>query len=144
MIEHLTDKPATVFGNSSGAIVALEIHIHYPERFQKVVAHEPPIVLLLPDAAKRLAFFDEVYNTYRKDGIPKAMRQFASVIAGKGDQQLIERYMTQQANEHTRANVTCWIEHELCKYPRVGLDLDTLAVDTRHLVLAWGRDSQDP
>jgi pimeloyl-ACP methyl ester carboxylesterase len=97
----------TVFGNSAGAIVALEIHIHYPERFQKVVAHEPPIVLLLPDTAKRLAFFDEVYNTYRKDGIPKAMRQFASVIAGKGDQQLIKRYMTQQANEHTRANVTC-------------------------------------
>jgi hypothetical protein len=35
-----------------------------------VVAHEPPAVLLLPNAAKWLAFFDGVYTTYRKDGIP--------------------------------------------------------------------------
>ena len=89
MIEHLTDKPAIIFGNSSGAIVALEILIQYPKRVQMVVAHEPPVISLLPDAAKWLAFFDEVYDTYRKDGIPKAMRQFASGIAGKGDQQHI-------------------------------------------------------
>ena len=83
MIEHLTDKPAIIFGNSSGAIIALEILIQYPKRVQMVVAHEPPVISLLPDAAKWLAFFDEVYDTYRKDGIPKAMRQFASGIAGK-------------------------------------------------------------
>ena len=37
LIEHLTDKPATVFGNSSGAIVALEVLIHAPKRLQTVV-----------------------------------------------------------------------------------------------------------
>ena len=36
------------------------------------------------------------------------------------------------------------MEHELRKYPRVGLDLETLAAHTRQLVLAWGRNSQDP
>src|SRR6266496_3177398 len=60
-IEELTDKPAIVFGNSSGAIVALEVLIRYPERVDTVVAHEPPLVNLLPDAAKWIAFFDEVY-----------------------------------------------------------------------------------
>jgi len=52
LIEELTDKPAIVFGNSSGAIVALEVLIRYPERVDTVVAYEPPVVNLLPDATK--------------------------------------------------------------------------------------------
>ncbi len=115
---------------------------HYPERVQTVVAHEPPAVSLLPDAAKWWAFFDGIYDTYRKDGIPKAMHQFASRIA-KEDRQLMERYMTKQANEYTMANVTYWMEHELRQYPRVELDLDALAAHARQLVLAGGRDAQD-
>src|SRR5215469_16785206 len=42
LLEHLADRPATVFGNSSGAIVALEIISHYPEQVQTVVANAPP------------------------------------------------------------------------------------------------------
>jgi acetyltransferase/esterase len=143
LIEHLTDKPAIVFGNSSGAIVALEVLIHFPKRVQTVVAHEPPAVSLLPDAAKWWAFFDGIYDTYRKDGIPKAMHQFASRIAGKGDHQLIERYMTKQANEYTMANAAYWMEHELRQYPRVELDLNALAAHASQLVLAGGYESQD-
>src|SRR5260370_9150269 len=85
LIEHLTDQPATVFGNSSGAIVALEVLTQYPERVQTVVAHEPPVVLLLPDAAKWLAFFDGIYDTYRKDGVPKAMPHLRDFVVVTGD-----------------------------------------------------------
>src|SRR5579859_3855640 len=87
LIEHLTDQPATVFGNSSGGIVALEVISHTSAQVRTVVAHEPPAVLLLPDAAKWLAFFDGVYATYRSDGIPKAMQQFASGTLGNIDRQ---------------------------------------------------------
>src|SRR5215467_13670186 len=58
LIEHLTDQPAIVFGNSSGALVALEVLIQSAEQVQTIVAHEPPAVSLLPDAAKWWAFFD--------------------------------------------------------------------------------------
>jgi pimeloyl-ACP methyl ester carboxylesterase len=143
LIEHLTDQPATVFGNSSGAVVALEVLIQAPERVQMVVAHEPPAVLLLPDAASWLAFFDGVYDIYREDGVPKAMRLFASSIVGKEDHQLIERYMTKHANEYTLTNATYWMEHELRQYPRVELDLDALAAHARQLVPVCGRDSHD-
>ncbi len=143
LIEHLTDKPATVFGNSSGAIVALEVLAHYPEQVQTVVAHEPPAVLLLPDAAKWLAFFDGVYDTYQESGIPKAMHQFASRIVGSEDHQVIEHSMTKQANEYTMTNAAYWMEHELRQYPRFELDLDALAAHTRRLMLACGRDSQN-
>src|SRR5260370_15904811 len=47
LIKHLTDQPTTVFGSSSGAIVALEVISHSPERVRTVAAHEPPAVSLL-------------------------------------------------------------------------------------------------
>src|SRR6266567_6310863 len=78
LIEHLTGQPAIVFGNSSGALVALEVISHAPELVQTVVAHEPPAVALLPDAATWWAFFDGIYDNYREEGVPKAMHQFAS------------------------------------------------------------------
>jgi pimeloyl-ACP methyl ester carboxylesterase len=71
LIEHLTDQPAIVFGSSSGTIVALEVLTHAPMLVQTLVANAPPAVLLLPNAASWLAFFDGVYETYRKEGLLK-------------------------------------------------------------------------
>jgi len=143
LIEHLTDQPATIFGSSSGAIVALEVISHSPERVRIVVAHEPPAVSLLPDAAKWLAFFDGVYDTYRKKGVPEAMHQFASGAFGSIDHQLMHRAMREHTNEYTQSNVEYWMEHELRQYPRVELDLAALAAHAERIVLAGGRDSQD-
>ncbi len=143
LIEHLTDQPATIFGSSSGAIVALEVLIRSPERVQTVVAHEPPAVSLLPDAAKWLAFFDGVYDTYRKKGVPEAMHQFASGAFGSGDHQLMHRAMREHTNEYTQSNATYWMEHELRQYPRVELDLAALEAFAERIVLAGGRDAQD-
>ncbi len=91
LIERVTDQPAMVFGNSSGALVALEVLIRFPERVQTVIVHEPPIVSLLPDAGEWLAFFDKVYETSRKQGVPAAMHQFASRVLGSLDHQILER-----------------------------------------------------
>lgn len=143
LIEHLTDQPAMVFGSSSGAIVALEVLARFPERVQTLVAHEPPVVSLLPAAAKWWTFFDRIYDSSRTNGIPKAMHQFVSMIAGKEDHQVIERAMTQHANESTRANAEYWMEHELRQYPRTELDLAALTAHARQLVLMGGRDAQD-
>lgn len=49
LIQHLNDEPATIFGNSSGALVALQVLIQQPDVVRKVIAHEPPWVRLLPD-----------------------------------------------------------------------------------------------
>ncbi len=143
LIEHLTDKPATVFGNSSGALIALEVISHYPELVHTVVAHEPPAVNLLPDAAKWRVFFDGVYDTYRQYGIPKAMHQFASGTVGSVDHQVMEHAMREHTNEYTLSNARYWMEHELRKSPRVELDLAALAANAERIVLAGGRDSHD-
>lgn len=143
LIEHLTDIPATVFGNSSGALVALEVISRSVERAQTVIAHEPPAVSLLPDAAKWWAFFDGVYDTYQEAGLPKAMRQFASKMLGSVDHQVMEHALREHANESTQSNAQYWMEHELRQYPRVELDLDALKAAASRIVLAGGHDSQD-
>jgi len=56
LIEHLSDEPATVFGSSSGALVALDVLTRHPAVVRTVIAHEPPAVRLLPDGEQWLAF----------------------------------------------------------------------------------------
>ncbi len=143
LIEQLTDKPAIVFGNSSGAIVALKVLSAYPERVRTVVAHESPVVTLLPDAAKWLAFFDGVYETHRQSGVTRAMHEFATGVLGKGDSQLMARRMQLHTNEQNSANARYWMEHELRQYPRYEPNLEALAAHKQQLVLAGGRESQD-
>jgi acetyltransferase/esterase len=141
LIEHLTDQPTVLFGSSSGAIVALEVLSRSPEQVKTVVAHEPPAVKLLPDASKWLAFFDGVYETYRKLGVPEAMHQFASGVFGSIDHQVLHHAMREHANEYTLLNATYWMEHELRQYPRAELDLAKLSANAERIVLACGREA---
>jgi acetyltransferase/esterase len=141
LITQLTDRPATVFGNSSGAIVALELLSRHPQLVGTVVAHEPPAVNLLPDAAAWREFFDGVYATYRSSGIPAAMRQFATAFSDADRRALHRQAMRPDNSPYREANATYWMDHELRQYPRVELDLDALAAHADRLVLAGGRAS---
>ncbi|MET9365887.1 alpha/beta hydrolase [Streptomyces sp. NPDC006632] len=75
--------PAYVFGTSSGAIVAVELLTRHPERLARVVAHEPVLVSLLPDAAEQHAFFGHVVATFHRAGVDAAM---AEMSAGCGEE----------------------------------------------------------
>jgi len=134
LLEYLTDHSAIVFGSSSGAIVALEVMSRSPEQVQTVVAHEPPIVSLLPDAARWLTFLD---------GVPQAMHQFGSSALGSVDHQMLHHAMREHAIEYTLPNATYWMEHELRQYPRTELDLAKLSAHAERIVLACGREAQD-
>jgi pimeloyl-ACP methyl ester carboxylesterase len=43
------DERADVFGNSSGAIIGMELAARHPRQVRTLVAHEPPLFELLPD-----------------------------------------------------------------------------------------------
>ncbi|MFC4119673.1 alpha/beta fold hydrolase [Nonomuraea zeae] len=72
------DAPARVAGCSSGAIVALHLLATHPERIERVVAHEPPVVEVLPDAAVHRALLARVQDTFRRDGLMPAAAEFAA------------------------------------------------------------------
>jgi clorobiocin biosynthesis protein CloN7 len=48
-------------------------HAH---QVRTLVAHEPPVVELLPDAAQLRAEIQDIYDTWRADGADKAMGKF--------------------------------------------------------------------
>lgn len=68
--------PAYVLGSSGGALVGLELVTRYPEQVRALVAHEPPLTRLLPDADEHARFGREVYDTYRSEGVGPAMGKF--------------------------------------------------------------------
>ncbi|GAA0720969.1 alpha/beta fold hydrolase [Dactylosporangium roseum] len=66
-------EPAEVFGNSSGATIALELAARHPELVRTVVAHEPPVFELLPDFDRFRTLTRRVEETYRQAGWGAAM-----------------------------------------------------------------------
>jgi len=72
--------PALVFGTSGGAIVGLDLAARHPGAVAGLVAHEPPVVEILPDADVWRAHFAAVDALYREQGHEAAEALFQSEI----------------------------------------------------------------
>jgi pimeloyl-ACP methyl ester carboxylesterase len=72
------EERAFVFGNSSGAVIALDMAKTQPQAVRAVIAHEAPVPRVLPDpdARKWQRFFSGVYRTAFTMGSSLAALQF--------------------------------------------------------------------
>ncbi len=77
----VTTEPADVLGSSGGGITALELAATTPEQVRAVVAHEPPLITYLDDAAAHRANGAEVQRVHREEGLLAAMGEFAGRTA---------------------------------------------------------------
>jgi len=78
VLEMAGEGPAHVFGSSGGAITGLALVARHPGHVRILVAHEPPLALLLPDADEARAGMHDIYDTYRDSGIGAAWARFAT------------------------------------------------------------------
>ena len=76
ILKAVGEESAHVFGNSSGAVIALDLAIRHPERARVVVAHEAPLPRLHPRAERWQTFFADVYLTSFRFGPSWAALQF--------------------------------------------------------------------
>lgn len=76
VLEAVGGGPADVFGSSGGAVTGLALVARHPGHVRTLVAHEPPVALLLPDAEKARADLRDIYDTYRSSGIGAAWQRF--------------------------------------------------------------------
>jgi pimeloyl-ACP methyl ester carboxylesterase len=76
LLSALGGGPAAIFGSSGGAVVGLALVTAHPAEVSTLVAHEPPVIELLPDRDQVRAQFQDVYDTYRADGPDQAMPRF--------------------------------------------------------------------
>ncbi|MFI5697163.1 alpha/beta hydrolase [Kribbella sp. NPDC051586] len=137
-------EPAYVFGSSSGAITGLELITRWPDRVRMLVAHEPPCTEILPDADDARAFFDEVYDTYRNDGLMAADVVFMMGTGMDDDamppmEDLLPEY--RELAERMQANAANFYEHKLLPFTRYQPDLDALKRVSDRIVPAAGLES---
>ncbi|MFE0099100.1 alpha/beta fold hydrolase [Streptomyces sp. NPDC059009] len=145
-------EPARVFGLSAGAIVALRLLADRPERLVRVVAHEPPVVDVLPDAAAQHALFARVHEVFRAEGLMPAMAVFAAGMAkesapdGPGGAAAEARMeLPPQAAaraEQTMANLPFFVSRILPVFTAYAPDLDRLTALNDRLVVGCGQDSR--
>ncbi|MGC3000652.1 alpha/beta fold hydrolase [Streptomyces sp. G35A] len=142
------DRPARVFGASSGAIAALHLLTTHPHHLERVVAHEPPVVEVLPDAAEHRAFVARVRATFHAQGLLPAMAVFAAGLKQDGDTAEPEagvRLPPRAAAraERTMADLPYFVGRIVPGFMSYTPDIHRLEALSDRLVLACGRDSRD-
>lgn len=84
VIEAVGGGPVDLFASSGGAVNALALVAAHPRDVRVLVAHEPPLAALLPDAREALAASVAVHETYLKEGFGPAMARFIALVMHTG------------------------------------------------------------
>jgi pimeloyl-ACP methyl ester carboxylesterase len=84
VIDAVGGGPADVFGTSGGAVAGLALAVRHPDKVRTLIAHEPPIPELLPDASHIQAVVDDVEDTYRAYGTGAAWGKFVPLVMYSG------------------------------------------------------------
>lgn len=148
LLERVAGAPAHVLGACSGAIVALALLERHPDQIRTLVAHEPPLTGLLPEAATWTEFHASLYDTYTTSG-PDAARDIFKARMGlegqtrppKGSE--LPPDQLAELLDRLRRNHVFWLEHEMRSYSEYRPDLAALRSAAGHLILAGGEASRE-
>ncbi|MFF9349184.1 alpha/beta fold hydrolase [Streptomyces sp. NPDC014734] len=145
-------RPADVFGTSSSAVVALDLLARHPDRLNRVIAHEPPVVELLPDPEVGRTLFASVRASFRENGAEAALATMAQGLVGSptegsggGGRERTAVIPTPREIEtfgRMRANMPVFLEHVLCSFSGYVPDLEALGRNAKKLTVAVGREQR--
>ncbi|MGW6929368.1 alpha/beta fold hydrolase [Lentzea sp. NPDC054927] len=77
--------PVDLFASSGGAVTALELVATYPDDVVTLVAHEPPLIDVLPDAEVARRARDGFIDAYFAGGSGAGMAQFMVMSSWQGE-----------------------------------------------------------
>jgi pimeloyl-ACP methyl ester carboxylesterase len=95
LIETLGTGPVDVFASSGGAVSALELVASHPGDVVTLVAHEPPINAVLPDAAAAERARAAFHEAYQAKGMGAGMAAFIAMTSWQGE--FTDAYFAQPA-----------------------------------------------
>lgn len=96
IIKALGFSKASVFGTSSGGLIALQLAASYPKYLEHTVVHEvPTLALLTGEKHDRMDEAYVVYETFLEKGAEAALRVFRASGAGTLDPRLKHTYTDQ-------------------------------------------------
>lgn len=144
LLAALGSQPAYVFGSSGGAQISLNLAARYPERVRILIAHEPPCLELLPDAAEQRALMDGVFDSYRKEGVGPAMARFQQG-AGLGVGPQAEPLATMETTEtmgRIADNMDFFLAHDVKPLSSYVPDIAALRKGSTRVVVGIGETSK--
>ncbi|MFC5823075.1 alpha/beta fold hydrolase [Nonomuraea insulae] len=136
ILDALGAESADVFGSSGGAVTGLALVARHPGRVRTLVAHEPPSLELLPDAAEQRAATDDMIETFHRDGLEAAFGKFMG-NAGFDD----EAAPPGEPSEQSLADGARFFAHELRGTTRYVPDVAALRAASARVVVGIGVES---
>jgi pimeloyl-ACP methyl ester carboxylesterase len=140
-------QPAYVYGNSGGGTIGLDLVTRHPDLVRTLVSHEAPLMQLLPDAARWRSEFDDIYETYRSEGVFAAMGKFGAAVEEGGpkySEEMAQKPPTPEDQEmmgRMAGNFELFIAHELRQNGGYVPDVDALRKAPTRIVSAAGETS---
>ncbi len=153
LIEAMGGWPVDVFGSSGGAVTGLALVQHHPELVRTLVAHEPPLVDLLVDAAQHRAWGRELHRIWQREGPDVA---FGAFLAGAGFDRAPRTGIESKradgpdsgapfptSTQESRANNDYFFGHMMIGTPRYVPDATALRAASTRVVIGVGSTSPD-
>jgi pimeloyl-ACP methyl ester carboxylesterase len=141
LLDALGAESADVFGSSGGAVTGLALVSRHPERVRTLIAHEPPVLELLPDAAEQRAATDDVVATFERDGLGAAMQKFMVNAGFVNDGAGAPGPPPGEPSEQDLADGTRFLRHELQATTRYQPDIAALTAAPTRVVVGLDVDS---
>ncbi|HKP44947.1 alpha/beta hydrolase [Mycobacterium sp.] len=142
ILDDLRAESADVFGSSGGAVTGLALVVRHPGRVRTLVAHEPPLLELLPDAAQQRANTEDIIDTFHTSGLHAAWYKFmlnAGFDMSAPDGAPVEA--PPQPSDDELKEAVRFFDHELRPTTRYLPDIETLKNSSSRVLVGLGVDS---
>lgn len=148
LIEVLGGGPVEVFASSGGAVTALALVARYPDDVSILVAHEPPLIPVLPDAEAAERARADYQDAYDSKGWGAGMAAFLAMTSWQGE--FTDEYFAQPApdpaafglpTEDDGARDDPLLSGRSLAITRYHPDLEALGAARTRIVIAVGEES---
>jgi pimeloyl-ACP methyl ester carboxylesterase len=142
--------PVEMFASSGGAVTALALVAAYPDDITALVAHEPPLIPVLPDAQAAERARAAVRDAYEKKGKGAGMAAFIAMTSWRGE--YTDDYFAQPApdpaafgmpTEDDGSRDDPLLSDRAWAVSSYRPDVDALAAARTRVVIAVGEESVD-
>ncbi len=141
VLEAVGELPAHVFGSSGGAVTGLALASRYPNHVATLIAHEPPLALLLSESEEAPTAIHEIYDLYRASGTGAAWQRFSS-FTGMNMRPQGDHAEPQPPSAEALATSERFFDHGLLPIALYPLDFTTLQAAPTQVVVAGGTTSK--
>jgi pimeloyl-ACP methyl ester carboxylesterase len=144
ILDALGAESADVFGSSGGAVTGLALVTRHPDRVRTLIAHEPPVTELLPDAEQQRAATEDMIEAFHRDGPAAGWAKFMAnagfEVADAGAPVGPEPTPDEQARR--LADMTRFFDHEMRDTIAYVPDVAALKDGSTRVAIGLGAESR--